>query len=300
MIYPDFRRPTLEDKELIQSHLAMAPERSCDRTFANIYLWAKHYKVDFGVFGDVILFHDKRKKYKFAFPAGTHENARKAIIELMKMAEEEGEEFSLYGITREQFDVLEEWFPGKFQIEYNRDLSDYVYETEKLQSLKGKSYHGKRNYINRFKINFQDNWQYEKLTDDNVEDCFQMALKWRNLNGCDDDPDKNAEMSVAMNSLRLFHELELEGCLIRANGEVVAFAMGEQVTEDTFIVHIEKAFSAVEGAYAIVNQQFVENNMIGRFKYVNREEDVGQEGLRIAKTSYKPIFLIDKGLVTIR
>lgn len=300
MIYPDFRRPTLEDKDVIQKYLNMSPERSCDRTFANIYLWAKHYKVDFGLFENVVLFHDKRKKYKFAFPAGAPEDARHAIESLMKMAEDEGEEFSLYSITREQFEQLEEWFPGKFQIEYNRDLSDYVYETEKLALLKGKSYHGKRNYINRFKINFENNWQYEKITDDNVEECFQMALKWRNNNGCDEDEDKNAEMCVALNSLRLLHELELEGCLIRANGEVVAFAMGERVTDDTFIVHIEKAFSNVEGAYAIVNQQFVENNMIGRFKYVNREEDVGQEGLRIAKTSYKPVFLIDKGLVTIK
>lgn len=300
MIYPEFRRPMLTDKELITEYLLKAPERNCDRTFANIYLWAKHYHVDFAKFENVILFHDKTQKYKFAFPAGDYKDVKTSLEHLMQMAEEEGENFSLYGITHEQFDMLEEWFPGKFQIEFNRDLSDYVYETEKLRGLVGKSYHGKRNYINRFKINFADNWKYEKMTEDNIEDCFQMALKWRNLNNCDEDENKNAEMCVAMNSLRLFKELELEGCLIRANNEVVAFAMGEQVTEDTFIVHIEKAFADVEGAYAIVNQQFVENNMIGRFKYVNREEDVGQEGLRSAKLSYKPVFLIDKGLVTIK
>lgn len=77
----------------------------------------------------------------------------------------------------------------KVFIEYNRDLADYVYETEKLASLAGKKLHGKRNHINKFKALYPD-WSYEPLNDDNVEDCFQMALKWRNKNGCEDDPEK--------------------------------------------------------------------------------------------------------------
>ena len=78
---------------------------------------------------------------------------------------------------------LEEWFPGEYEIEYDRDLADYVYEMEKLATLSGKKLHGKRNHINKFKAMYENRWSYEKMMKDNLEDCFQMALKWRNDNG---------------------------------------------------------------------------------------------------------------------
>ena len=104
-------------------------------------------------------------------------------------------------------------------------------------------------------------------------------------------------MCVTLNSLRLFEELELKGGLLRVNGEIVAFTMGEPISEDTFVVHIEKAFADVQGAYPMINQQFVEHECMN-YKYVNREEDTGAEGLRKAKLSYRPVFLVEKGVVT--
>ena len=124
-----------------------------------------------------------------------------------------------------------------------------------------------------------------------------MALKWRNQNGCEEDPEKNSEMCVTLNSLRLYKELELCGGVLRAEGKVVGFSIGESVSDDTFVVHIEKAFADVPGAYPMINQQFVEHEMQG-FSYVNREEDMGAEGLRSAKESYHPIFMVEKGIVT--
>ena len=141
--------------------------------------------------------------------------------------------------------------------------------------------------------------EYMKLTEDNLEECFQMALKWRNENGCEEDEEKNAEMCVTLNSLRLFKELELTGGLIRVDGEIVAFTIGEEVCEDTFVVHIEKAFAEVQGAYPMINQQFVEHECM-KYQYVNREEDTGAEGLRKAKLSYRPVFMVEKGIVTKR
>ena len=141
------------------------------------------------------------------------------------------------------------------------------------------------------------NWQYERLNDSNVEECFQMALKWRNKNGCEEDTEKNSEMCVTLNSLRLYKELDLCGGVLRAEGNVVAFSIGEPVSDDTFVVHIEKAFADVPGAYPMINQQFVEHEVQG-FSYVNREEDMGEMGLRSAKESYHPIFMVEKGIVT--
>ena len=175
------------------------------------------------------------------------------------------------------------------------DYADYVYETEKLATLAGKKLHGKRNHINKFKTLYPD-WTYESLSDDNVEDCFQMALEWRNQNGCEDDPEKNAEMCVTLNSLRLYKELGLKGGVLKAGGRIVAFTVGEPLCDDTFVVHIEKAFPDVDGAYPMINQQFVQHECMD-YKYVNREEDTGAEGLRKAKLSYKPAFLEEKGVV---
>ena len=155
----------------------------------------------------------------------------------------------------------------------------------------------KRNHINKFKIMYEDRWSYEPMTKDNVEDCFQMALKWRNENGCEEDLEKNAEICVTLNSLRLFEELGLKGGVLRIDGEVAAFTVGEPICSDTFGVHIEKAYAEVQGAYPMINQQFVSHECMD-YKYVNREEDTGAEGLRKAKMSYRPVFMVEKGTVT--
>ena len=143
---------------------------------------------------------------------------------------------------------------------------------------------------------YEDRWSYEPMTKDNVEDCFQMALKWRNENGCEEDLEKNAEICVTLNSLRLFEELGLKGGVLRIDGEVAAFTVGEPICSDTFGVHIEKAYAEVQGAYPMINQQFVSHECMD-YKYVNREEDTGAEGLRKAKMSYRPVFMVEKGTV---
>ena len=292
----DFKRPELEDKEIISSYFAKAPSRSCERTFANVYLWSRHYHVKYAIVEDALVFMDDEFELAYAYPAGEPEAVKQALDRLMNYSKERGYPFKLYNVTEENFEQLESFYPGRFTVEYDRDEADYVYEQEKLATLAGKKLHGKRNHINKFKALYED-WDYESLSDENVEACFQMALKWRNQNGCEEDAGKNAEMCVTLNALRLYKELDLQGGLIRVNGEVVAFCIGEPVCEDTFVVHVEKAFSDVEGAYPMINQQFVQHVCMD-YRYVNREEDTGSEGLRKAKLSYRPVFLVDKGVVT--
>ena len=295
-----FKRPELTDRDLIDFYFKKYPSRSCDRTFANVYLWARFYEVEFAQYNNVLLFRDNSAGYGYAFPAGEDEDVKAAIEDIMKWEKEKGVPFCLYGVTKENFAKLETWFPGKFDITYHRDEADYVYESEKLATLSGKKLHGKRNHVNKFKALHGDNWSYETITEDNLEECFQMALKWRNLNGCEDDEEKNSEMCVTLNSLRLYKELNLTGGLLRVDDEIAAFTIGEAVNDDTFVVHIEKAYADVEGAYTMINQQFVEHEIAGKYEYTNREDDVGEEGLRKAKLSYKPVFMVEKGVVTLK
>ena len=269
----NFKKVELEDQKAYKPYMAQQQCRSCECTFANLYLWSRFYAVTATVENGMLLTKSEEGDYlSYGFPMGKH------------------------NVTPEQFALLEEIYPGRFQIEYRRDYADYVYEAEKLAKLSGKKYHGKKNHTNKFK-KLYPNWQYERLNDSNVEECFQMALKWRNKNGCGEDPEKNSEMCVTLNSLRLYKELDLRGGVLRTEGNVVAFSIGEPVSDDTFVVHIEKAFADVPGAYPMINQQFVEHEVQG-FSYVNREEDMGETGLRSAKESYHPIFMVEKGVVT--
>lgn len=293
-----FRRAELADKELMTSYFRKYESRSCERTFVNIYLWSRRYPVTFAVVENTLVFKSEDEEHlSFAFPAGEDEDVKRALPVLKQYCEERGYPFSLYMVSAENFAKLDSWYPEQYEIVYNRDSADYVYEAEKLRTLSGKKLHAKRNHINKFKETYGERWSYESMSKDNLEDCFQMALKWRNQNACEENDDKCAEMCVTLNSLRLFEELELKGGVLRIDGEVVAFTMGEQLSKDTFVVHIEKAYADIQGAYPMINQQFVEHEC-SEYIYINREEDTGAEGLRKAKLSYRPVFLIEKGKVT--
>ena len=293
-----FKRAELEDKEIISRYFTLYTSRSCERTFANVYLWSRQYPGKWAVVENTLVFKSEDEEHlAFAYPVGDPGDVRRAIEWLTEYFKDRGMPFRMYNLTPDNFAQLEEWYPGRFQIEYDRDSADYVYESEKLATLSGKKLHSKRNHINKFKALYGGRWSYEAITAGNVEECFQMALKWRDQNGCEDDADKRGEICVTMNALRLFEELELTGGILKIDGEVVAFTIGEPICPDTFVVHIEKAFADVEGAYPMINQQFVEHECKD-YLYVNREEDTGAEGLRKAKLSYRPVFMVEKGGVT--
>lgn len=291
-----FTRTELEHRQLMHAYFQNDPSRSCERTFTNTLLWSRHYAVTFAIIEDTLVFRwNDDEEISFSYPAGAVDNVKRAVDFLQNYTMEQELPLLFYNVTPEQFEQLEAWYPGRFEIEYNRDIADYVYETEKLATLAGKKLHSKRNHINKFKET-HEHWSYETMTPDNLEECFQMALKWRNQNECDIDDEKNAEMCVTLNALRLFEELELVGGVLKDDGKVIAFTIGEPMDEEMFVVHIEKAFADIQGAYPMINQQFVQHECMN-YKYINREDDTGSEGLRKAKLSYRPAFLVEKGMV---
>lgn len=292
-----FKKIELEDRELLEHYLKQKTYRSCELVFPNIYLWSRKYPTDYAIVEDTLIFRSFEEKggTSITFPAGEIEQIHKALDVMMQWFKEQNLTVHMHLVQEPEFELLNLWYPGEFEITYDRDSADYVYETEKLITLAGKKLHGKRNHINKFKELYPD-WSYEPITKENVEDCFQMALEWRNINQCEWDVEKRDEMCVTLNALRLLEELKLTGGLIRVEGRVIAFAIGEPLNPDTFVVHIEKAFADIQGAYPMINQQFAAN-AAKDYLYVNREEDTGSEGLRKAKLSYRPVFLVDKGMV---
>jgi hypothetical protein len=189
-------------------------------------------------------------------------------------------------------DILEKWRPGQLVITGDRDNYDYVYHSKDLIELKGRKYHSKKNHINSFLRNYS-NYQYIPLTTEWVSRCIETQIEWCKKKGCDDDPMLKGERDAIIEVLTHWNELKLTGGLISIDGKVEAFSFGEQLNSDTAVIHVEKANPDIRGVYPVINQKFCENAW-NHLVYINREEDMGLEGLRKAKESYCPVKMVEK------
>lgn len=260
--------------------------RGSEYCFTNQYLWGNIYNMRVGLVEDFLctIYEKEGNVAVHDFPVG--DGDVKSVIEaLLEDDKNSGRKTQFRGILEEQKKVLEELFPDKFEFDTNMDEWDYLYPMEVLSKLSGRKYHGKRNHISRFKG--QNNWEYEAMTRDNVSLCQTMYQEWLTLYADRLDDSIANEVVMLEGCFNQFETLGLEGGLLKVDDKVVAFTIGEPLNSDTYIVHIEKAFSEIQGAYPMINQQFVQHNM-QQFEYVNREEDMGIEGLRKAKMSYLP------------
>jgi len=287
-----FRELRLEDRQWVNECLKASDFKGCEYSFANNYVWKDYYGVKYAnINGFYCSRSEKDDKYIYTYPAGKGDI--KPIIDLLiEDSKENGKEFWLRGMSIEVAEELKKVFPDMFEYITDRDDSDYIYLTEKLITLAGKKLHGKRNHIARFMDN--NNWQYENINKENIEECWEMSRDWSKAhsergNYSNDIADNYAVKETFDN----FFELELEGGLIRLDNKVIAFCIGEPLSSDTYVVHIEKAYADIQGAYAMINKQFVIEKC-QNYKYVNREEDIGVEGLRRAKLSYYPEIIYDK------
>ena len=296
----DIYIPSLQNKGLLDSYLKYNTFRGCELAPANPIMWSEHYSTGFVIVENMLSFCQLKdgKPVSFSFPIGA-EDKKKAFDAIAGYFEQNKMDFSMYMVEPDMFACIEQWYPGMYEVQYNRDSADYLYETETLASLSGKKLHGKRNHINRFLENYPD-YVYERIDDANRDECLELAYAWARKNIQDDSvrrEEDNAYESCALEfALRHRDELGLIGALIRVEGRVVAFTLGGKLTEDTFDINFEKAYAEVQGAYAMINREFVRRELAG-YKYVNREEDMGVPGLRHAKTSYQPVCLVEKGLV---
>jgi Uncharacterized conserved protein len=289
-----FKSLELKDRELVNSYLRNQNYRASDLCFTNLFSWGTKFNTQFATTEDwlFIRFKDNYNRNSYLKPIGT--GALKEAIEIIAEDHNQFDTlFQLRGLTQEMIDEIEEVLPGIFEYKLNRSVSDYIYSTEKLIYLKGKKLQSKRNHINRFKR--ENRWKYKSLTGNPelVKECKEMLHKWMKVNGQDKDPSLVYDDFATTSMLENFEYLELKGGVICVDNEIAAFTIGEPLTEDTVVVHVEKAFTSIHGAYTVVNQQFVENEAAG-FIYVNREEDMGIENLRKAKLSYQPDILLEK------
>jgi hypothetical protein len=293
----NFSEPKIADKKTADKILYTLDYRICEYCFGDLFIWRKVYNTEIAFENDFMFtrFASEGKRY-YLYPAGNGD-IKGAVLKIYQDSKNGDGVFRLACITPEMKTELERYFPDKFEYEPDRDSFDYIYSASDLITLAGRKLHSKRNHISQFER--LGDWKYETITRDNIKLCEKMSDKWCKINGCGNDDSLFFEHCAVKQAFSHFFELGMSGGIITLNGNIVAFSMGQKLCSDTFIVHIEKAFSDVEGAYAVINREFAAHNCED-FVYINREDDAGDEGLRKAKLSYRPAILLEKNYATLK
>jgi hypothetical protein len=280
--FPEFRPIELADREIIEPVLQHAQPVISELTFANLFLW--------------------RNVYQFSLSSASGGLAIRAIDRL-------GEPFflPLVGVTDEELIVKEmrlkvcrapEYLARKleslgFRIELDRDNSDYVYLADDLINLPGRKFHRKRNQIAQFEAS--TSYEYRRVTPELVAECVKLQETWCDIRDCFIPGNRSLaeENAAVIEALTLLDELKLSAGAILVDGEVVAFSIGGRLNNETLVIHFEKACPAYPGLYQVINREFCADVALG-YKFVNREQDLGEPGLRKAKESYFPHHMVFK------
>mgnify|MGYP003398623398 FL=1 len=288
----EFKDITVEDKDTITSFTMNSCRRNCDLSFSNLCSWRFMYNTKFAVIDNFLVFKFwLHGRVSYMMPVGQGDPEKELIEKLIEDSQLEGEPLRLMGVCQGMKKRLNDILPGKFEFTTNRDYSDYIYLRSDLATLTGKKFQSKRNHINRFKKEYT--YKYVPITPDRVQECLYLEAEWCKANDCDKQDGSGNERRAIVVALEHFEELGLSGGILYANDKIVAFTFGMPINKETFGVHVEKADTTVDGAYAMINFEFA-NHIPETFTYINREEDLGIEGLRKAKLSYQPETILEK------
>ncbi len=288
----EFKDITVEDKDTITSFTMNSCRRNCDLSFSNLCSWRFMYNTKFAVIDNFLVFKFwLHGRVSYMMPVGQGDPEKELIEKLIEDSQLEGEPLRLMGVCQGMKKRLNDILPEEFEFTTNRDYSDYIYLRSDLATLTGKKFQSKRNHINRFKKEYT--YKYVPITPDRVQECLYLEAEWCKANDCDKQDGTGNERQAIVFALEHFEELGLSGGILYANDKIVAFTFGMPINKETFGVHVEKADTTVDGAYAMINFEFA-NHIPETFTYINREEDLGIEGLRKAKLSYQPETILEK------
>ena len=286
-----FSKPAIDDKEWVDECFKYVNSFNCEYTFGNLFVWATAYRTEIARYNDFLICRwGKAPDYKYSLPIGRGD-FKKAVEEIIADAKALDVKPVIYGVTSNYKELLDEYFPDKFNYTYDDGNYDYIYSVEKMAALSGKKYHGKRNHITNFKKNNPD-WSFEIINSSNINECIELHSNW--INTHEDDSDYSFEFEAVLTAFENYNKLGFVGGLLKVGGKAIAYTMGERHSDELFVTHFEKAPPEIQGAYPIINQEFTRNCLMN-YQFVNREEDLGIEGLRKAKQSYNPEILLKKG-----
>jgi uncharacterized protein len=288
----NFKNISLEDKETFNKYFLNNQNEISEYSFTNLFVWRNSRAIEFAEYknGLIILADTGNEKY-FMPPIG-FENLREitgflldyGIINNITNSVKRISESGITSIENSGFNIIED-----------RDNFDYVYASNDLALLKGRKYSSKRNFVTNF-LNEYD-YQYIRYEKKYFDNCLELCEIWMNKKNPDDKSIYN-EYTAIKELLINADKLDAIGGVLIIDNKVEAFAFGEKLNDDTFVTHFEKANLDYKGIFQVINKLFIEDEVLGKFDYVNREQDLGISGIRQAKESYFPVRMIKKYIVT--
>ncbi len=289
----DFAHLTLEDKPFYDEYLEREENRGCEFSFTNLYLWGRQrFAV---VNGHVALFSQFDRRSVYPYPLG--EGDKRAVLDtIIADARARGIPCRITGLTEKAKETIEALYPQKFRFHCDEGSFDYVYSIDDLADLMGKKYQAKRNHLNRFSDAYP-NATVEPIGEGNIDKVKKMLGEWYdNRVAKNPNADFHMERAALDKALRDYKGLEMEGLAIFDKDEVLAFSLASRLSKDTFDVNFEKARPDIQGAYAAINREMAKyiRDKYPSVRYLDREEDMGLEGLRKAKQSYYPHHMVRK------
>lgn len=290
----EFRPVDIKDYGWVSDIVGKQKKTGSDTAFANIYLLRDKYDIEICRFRDMLIrrYNGNKTRAGYTFPIGEGDVRRAVeLIEENSLSRGISLEYAL--LTEEQKDMLEQLYPGEYIYECEQGDSDYVYSARELAQLPGKSFHKKKNHVSKFMRTYPD-FYYEELGAGNWEDAATVADGWYYEHLQDEDASMLAEYRAIKEALMNYGELGLIGGVLYVNDAPCAMTMASYINEHTVDVHFEKVIGEAvgNGGYAMINNIFAKN--LSGVEWINREEDIGIEGLRKAKMSYHPHYMIKK------
>lgn len=292
----EFRALTLEDKMLFDSYIKPYKFLTCEYSFITLYIWRKALNIQYCIYKGALIIKKSSLEFGSYFmqPIGyKKEDLNEIINTLIEYKNNNHMEYLFKNIEEPFIAVLNDISKNKFLFDIEENNFDYIYDSESLINLPGRKFSSKRNHFTRFVNSY--NYKVEEITLVNTQKCIEASKQWCDENGYSGF--LSYEQESIMDMLNNRAELEFEGIVVYVDDKISAFTIGERVNEDMAIIHIEKAFLGIHGLYAYINRTFIERHFKD-VRFINREDDMGLDGLRKAKQSYQPYKLEYKHTVT--
>jgi len=298
-----FKPITLEEQVLFNDIFGRAKPEASEFTFAYLFMWRRDYNLSYAIIEDHLCLVSQSKAYMpYCFcpipVSGTYDPTgfSKACRRMEEYFRDMGFQPMFARVSESSVSKIIGVFGESAKILPLENTFDYVYNASDLINLPGKKYSSKRNHIHQLMRKY-GGYEYVRIMEDNIPECKRIIDAWADLHETNTDPD-HSERLACYELLDNWNRLQVKGALIKVNGRFEAFTIGELLNPETAVVRIEKANADIHGLYTLINREFCSNEW-SHVKYINREEDLGIEGLRKSKLSYNPAFMVNKFLVKV-
>lgn len=302
LYFMQLKEITIDSKKELDPYFDLVDYEACEYCFTTLFMWQHAYKTMYYI-GDgfAVLVGEHNGEIFSILPLAPKDKIKDVLDFVVKYFEDQQCRIFLRGIDVDVVNLMKEIYGDeKFDFIAERDIFDYVYDAEMLRTAKGRKMQKKRNHINYFLREYDGRYEYKRLGKEDFNACLKLVDEWHDGKDLDEIEDDDEEsMNDELRGIRkifrhydiLKDKLIIGGVFI--DGKLEAFTMGEKITDTMALIHIEKANADIRGLYPFINKEFLAQEFPD-VELVNREEDMGIEGLRKAKLSYHPVKFVEK------